>query len=175
MRRRRLRWNGVGDPFLSLFNCIINSNSNVNPWSGVHPHVIDINKHPHNPDWLLLLSLFFLLCWYTDWNSSSRIMTITISPRFTLPVLLIFSLQTACLLSLSLSDSRPRSTPVSFNFLIPRFYALSCPRAEQIIGSVVQKAVMKEAWMAASLLRLHFHDCFVKVIVYFCNGDWFHW
>jgi peroxidase len=46
--------------------------------------------------------------------------------------------------------------------LIPNFYAQSCPRAEQIVKSVVEKAVVKEARMAASLIRLLFHDCFVK-------------
>lgn len=46
--------------------------------------------------------------------------------------------------------------------LIPKFYEKSCPNAEEIVKSVVQKAVMKEARMAASLLRLQFHDCFVK-------------
>lgn len=39
--------------------------------------------------------------------------------------------------------------------------------AEQIVQSVVEKAVMKEARMAASLLRLHFHDCFVQVTIIF--------
>ncbi|KAF3456377.1 hypothetical protein FNV43_RR01027 [Rhamnella rubrinervis] len=35
-----------------------------------------------------------------------------------------------------------------------------CPEAEPIIFSWVQKAVMDDSRMAASLLRLHFHDCF---------------
>ncbi|KAK4368086.1 hypothetical protein RND71_011878 [Anisodus tanguticus] len=38
----------------------------------------------------------------------------------------------------------------------------SCPTAQEIVKSVVAKAVAKETRMAASLLRLHFHDCFVK-------------
>ncbi|KAI3940217.1 hypothetical protein MKW92_041787 [Papaver armeniacum] len=46
--------------------------------------------------------------------------------------------------------------------LYPHFYDRSCPRAKEIVKSVVAKAVAKEARMAASLLRLHFHDCFVK-------------
>ncbi|MCL7022643.1 hypothetical protein MKW94_030769 [Papaver nudicaule] len=46
--------------------------------------------------------------------------------------------------------------------LYPQFYDRSCPRAKEIVKSVVAKAVAKEARMAASLLRLHFHDCFVK-------------
>lgn len=37
-----------------------------------------------------------------------------------------------------------------------------CPEAEDIIFSWVEKAVSEEPRMAASLLRLHFHDCFVN-------------
>ncbi|KAI8542555.1 hypothetical protein RHMOL_Rhmol08G0146600 [Rhododendron molle] len=47
-------------------------------------------------------------------------------------------------------------------YLYPQFYDRSCPKAKEIIKSIVAKAVAKEARMAASLLRLHFHDCFVK-------------
>eukprot|EP01018_Ginkgo_biloba_P036735 Gb_30320 [translate_table: standard] len=42
------------------------------------------------------------------------------------------------------------------------FYQKSCPQALQIVRSAVQQAVLKEARMGASLLRLHFHDCFVQ-------------
>lgn len=48
-------------------------------------------------------------------------------------------------------------------YLYPQFYDHSCPKAQEIVKSVVAKAVAREARMAASLLRLHFHDCFVKV------------
>jgi len=48
-------------------------------------------------------------------------------------------------------------------YLYPQFYDRSCPKAREIVNSIVAKAVAKEARMAASLLRLHFHDCFVKV------------
>ncbi|KAL2459351.1 Peroxidase superfamily protein [Forsythia ovata] len=40
------------------------------------------------------------------------------------------------------------------------FYQNSCPEAEPIIFSWVEKAVSDDPRMAASLLRLHFHDCF---------------
>ncbi|XP_020535131.2 peroxidase 72 [Jatropha curcas] len=50
----------------------------------------------------------------------------------------------------------------SRGYLYPQFYDHSCPNAQQIVKSVVAKAVAEEARMAASLLRLHFHDCFVK-------------
>jgi peroxidase len=42
------------------------------------------------------------------------------------------------------------------------FYAKSCPNALSTIRSAVNAAVNKEKRMAASLLRLHFHDCFVQ-------------
>ncbi|XP_073133824.1 peroxidase 40 [Henckelia pumila] len=42
------------------------------------------------------------------------------------------------------------------------FYQSSCPEAEPIIFSWVEKAVSDDPRMAASLLRLHFHDCFVN-------------
>ncbi|KAK6922662.1 hem peroxidase [Dillenia turbinata] len=47
-------------------------------------------------------------------------------------------------------------------YLYPQFYDHSCPKAQEIVKSVVAKAVAREPRMAASLLRLHFHDCFVK-------------
>ncbi|KAG6702796.1 hypothetical protein I3842_07G053200 [Carya illinoinensis] len=48
-------------------------------------------------------------------------------------------------------------------YLYPQFYDHSCPNAQQIVKSIVAQAVAKEARMAASLLRLQFHDCFVQV------------
>ncbi|KAH0454392.1 hypothetical protein IEQ34_016316 [Dendrobium chrysotoxum] len=40
------------------------------------------------------------------------------------------------------------------------FYDTSCPNALSTIQSAVKDAVAKESRMGASLLRLHFHDCF---------------
>ncbi|KAL6142364.1 hypothetical protein ACLB2K_060646 [Fragaria x ananassa] len=42
------------------------------------------------------------------------------------------------------------------------FYSTSCPKALATIKSAVNSAVSSEARMGASLLRLHFHDCFVN-------------
>ncbi|MCO5579278.1 hypothetical protein L7F22_033132 [Adiantum nelumboides] len=42
------------------------------------------------------------------------------------------------------------------------FYKSSCRNAESIVRQVVSDAVASEPRMAGSLLRLHFHDCFVQ-------------
>ncbi|KAJ7950087.1 Peroxidase [Quillaja saponaria] len=46
--------------------------------------------------------------------------------------------------------------------LSPTFYSTSCPNATSIIRTAVAAAIATETRLAASLLRLHFHDCFVQ-------------
>ncbi|KAI5008922.1 hypothetical protein ZWY2020_009970 [Hordeum vulgare] len=46
--------------------------------------------------------------------------------------------------------------------LSPTFYQTTCPNALSTIKAAVTAAVNKENRMGASLLRLHFHDCFVQ-------------
>ncbi|KAJ0712806.1 putative peroxidase [Helianthus annuus] len=46
--------------------------------------------------------------------------------------------------------------------LFPEFYSFSCPQANGIVMSVLESVIAEEPRMAASLLRLHFHDCFVQ-------------
>ncbi|XP_024963580.1 cationic peroxidase 1-like isoform X2 [Cynara cardunculus var. scolymus] len=43
------------------------------------------------------------------------------------------------------------------------FYSTTCPNFRSVITRAVNAAVSKEARMGASLLRLHFHDCFVNL------------
>nr|GLL36808.1 peroxidase 4-like [Ipomoea trifida] len=51
--------------------------------------------------------------------------------------------------------------------LSANFYSKSCPNALSIIKSGVISAIKAETRMGASLLRLHFHDCFVNG----CDGS----
>jgi hypothetical protein len=43
------------------------------------------------------------------------------------------------------------------------FYGTTCPNLSTIVSDLVKAAVNAEARMAASLLRLHFHDCWPNV------------
>ncbi|KAE9599350.1 putative peroxidase [Lupinus albus] len=47
------------------------------------------------------------------------------------------------------------------------FYSNTCPEAESIVHNVVREVVISDHNMAAVLLRLHFHDCFVEG----CDGS----
>lgn len=51
--------------------------------------------------------------------------------------------------------------------LSTNFYSKSCPKVFGAVKSVVQSAVSKERRMGASLVRLFFHDCFVRVFLFF--------
>lgn len=52
---------------------------------------------------------------------------------------------------------------ISTSNLDYRFYDRSCPRLQMIVKSGVWRAFKDDSRIAASLLRLHFHDCFVNV------------
>ncbi|XP_054797163.1 peroxidase 44-like [Prosopis cineraria] len=55
-----------------------------------------------------------------------------------------------------------RKLPSGFGALQVGFYGSSCPKAESIIQQVVQRRLSGDRSLAAALLRLQFHDCFVR-------------
>ncbi|KAK4484157.1 hypothetical protein RD792_011377 [Penstemon davidsonii] len=64
---------------------------------------------------------------------------------------------TSLLLVLSTNIMKPCEAQLSSTF-----YDSRCPRATSIIRTSIRQAISGERRMAASLIRLHFHDCFVQ-------------
>ncbi|XP_054805940.1 peroxidase 15-like [Prosopis cineraria] len=51
---------------------------------------------------------------------------------------------------------------VSYGQLDPSFYEDTCPKLQAIVLEVVHNALRSDRRIGASLIRLHFHDCFVQ-------------
>lgn len=55
----------------------------------------------------------------------------------------------------------------SSNELKIGYYEKTCPSAEAIVKNTVRKAYENnDTGIAPALIRLHFHDCFVRVLFY---------
>ncbi|KAG5549154.1 hypothetical protein RHGRI_014502 [Rhododendron griersonianum] len=68
-----------------------------------------------------------------------------------------YSAIASALLLFSLLMSTPTNAQLSSTF-----YDNTCPNALNTIRTSIRQAVSRERRMAASLIRLHFHDCFVQ-------------
>ena len=53
--------------------------------------------------------------------------------------------------------------PLALADLRVGFYKAVCPRAESIVRASVQRVFNRDKSIPAALLRMHFHDCFVRV------------
>ncbi|VVB08322.1 unnamed protein product [Arabis nemorensis] len=51
--------------------------------------------------------------------------------------------------------------------LSPHYYDQTCPQADHIVTNAVKKAMSNDKTVPAALLRMHFHDCFVRG----CDGS----
>jgi len=67
---------------------------------------------------------------------------------------------TAFQLLLPLSEANPPHLKVGF-------YSKTCPKAESIVKATVRKFVHQNTGLVAGLIRMYFHDCFVRVIILF--------
>lgn len=57
------------------------------------------------------------------------------------------------------------------NALSSNYYDKSCPNVEQLVSNAVKKATANDKTVPAALLRMHFHDCFIRVCIYFLQDN----
>lgn len=56
------------------------------------------------------------------------------------------------------------SISLSVNALSSNYYDYTCPQLESIVTHAVKQAMSNDKTVPAALLRMHFHDCFIRVI-----------
>ncbi|KAM6543630.1 hypothetical protein CsatB_008077 [Cannabis sativa] len=67
---------------------------------------------------------------------------------------LAYSLLVFALLTLSISSA--------VNSLSLNYYDDTCPHVEYVVANAVKKAMSNDKTVPAALLRMHFHDCFIR-------------
>jgi len=45
------------------------------------------------------------------------------------------------------------------------YYLMTCPFVEPVVKNTVNRALLQDPTLAAALIRMHFHDCFIQVFL----------
>ncbi|XP_020246461.1 cationic peroxidase SPC4-like [Asparagus officinalis] len=77
-------------------------------------------------------------------------------------VCIVVCLASAIALLSSINHARAQTAPPIAPGLSYTFYSSKCPNLETIVRNHLQQTFNSDVGLAAGLLRLHFHDCFVQ-------------
>lgn len=88
-----------------------------------------------------------------------------------LTFLILISLMAVTLSLLTTAEAqnkkKPRRDVPLVQGLSWSFYQKACPKVENIIRKELKKVFKRDIGLAAAILRMHFHDCFVQVYLFF--------
>ncbi|KAL7105050.1 hypothetical protein ACP275_07G021400 [Erythranthe tilingii] len=65
-------------------------------------------------------------------------------------------------LSLTVVYGAGKKAPVKPGLRLDFYKSTRCPKAEQLVKQVTEDRVRRDSTLGAKLIRLHYHDCFVK-------------
>lgn len=55
--------------------------------------------------------------------------------------------------------------------LSSEYYSKTCPKAEEAVTEAVKAATANDPTVPAALLRMHFHDCFIRVCMHIFSSS----
>ena len=81
-------------------------------------------------------------------------------------LLLLFLAISSCFMFCNAGYKGYPKYKIKKNTLKDHFYRKTCPNLEEIVQTVIERHVLGNPNLPAKLIRMQFHDCFVRVLFF---------